>query len=201
MGRGPILERSRSSFHYQTIVRQSYSVLSTISNGYPQLKGRSPTRYSPVRHSRGIATLAVRLACLRRAASVRSEPGSNSPWYILKCIAASDIISSLTPLISLKEFVIANLSISFHGLFRSLASIVVSLSGHSNRGVFVRKLLVKPVRVLPTSPFDSSVTVLQQFPTLQTASFFPFPLVSKTIPNRSRFPAYGLFQLSLFAFA
>ena len=42
----------------------------------------SPTRYSPVRHSRiGASTnLAVRLACLRRAASVRSEPGSNSPW-------------------------------------------------------------------------------------------------------------------------
>ena len=42
----------------------------------------SPTRYSPVRHSRKGASsfLAVRLACLRRAASVRSEPGSNSPW-------------------------------------------------------------------------------------------------------------------------
>ena len=26
--------------------------------------------------------LAVRLACLRRAASVRSEPGSNSPWLL-----------------------------------------------------------------------------------------------------------------------
>jgi hypothetical protein len=35
-----------------------------------------PTRYSPVRHSR-IAT-SVRLACVRPAASVRSEPGSNS---------------------------------------------------------------------------------------------------------------------------
>ena len=35
-----------------------------------------PTRYSPVCHSR-IAT-SVRLACVRPAASVRSEPGSNS---------------------------------------------------------------------------------------------------------------------------
>ena len=44
----------------------------------------SPTCYSPVRHSRAGASsrLAVRLACLRRAASVRSEPGSNSPWFI-----------------------------------------------------------------------------------------------------------------------
>ena len=64
---------------------RAYSVLSAISNSYPQLKGTSPTRYSPVRHSRiGASTnLAVRLACLRRAASVRSEPGSNSPWLFL----------------------------------------------------------------------------------------------------------------------
>ena len=38
--------------------------------------GQVPTRYSPVRHS-CIAT-GVRLACVRHAASVRSEPGSNS---------------------------------------------------------------------------------------------------------------------------
>ena len=63
-----------------------YSVLSAISSGYPHLKGRLPTRYSPVRHSRKEASffLAVRLACLRRAASVRSEPGSNSPLFYFK---------------------------------------------------------------------------------------------------------------------
>ena len=63
-----------------------YSVLPAISNGYPHLKGRSPTCYSPVRHSRRRASssLAVRLACLRRAASVRSEPGSNSPLFYFK---------------------------------------------------------------------------------------------------------------------
>ena len=44
-----------------------------------------PTRYSPVRHSPPmcIAThcAAVRLACVKHAASVQSEPGSNSPIY------------------------------------------------------------------------------------------------------------------------
>ena len=46
----------------------------------------SSTCYSPVRHSGAGASsrLAVRLACLRRAASVRSEPGSNSPSFIHK---------------------------------------------------------------------------------------------------------------------
>jgi hypothetical protein len=51
--------------------------------GYSPPKGRSPTCYSPVRHSheapKGLTP--VRLACLIRAASVRSEPGSNSPSY------------------------------------------------------------------------------------------------------------------------
>ena len=55
--------------------------------GYSPPKGRSPTCYSPVRHSheapKGLTP--VRLACLIRAASVRSEPGSNSPLY---CVAS-----------------------------------------------------------------------------------------------------------------
>ena len=52
---------------------------SGISRSFPRLfrtSGQVPTRYSPVRHSR-VAT-SVRLACVRHAASVRSEPGSNS---------------------------------------------------------------------------------------------------------------------------
>ena len=64
-------------FFKQLIMRfvLSYPVLSVVSNGYPRLRGRLPTCYSPVRH--GIAT--IRLACIRHAASVNPEPGSNSP--------------------------------------------------------------------------------------------------------------------------
>ena len=61
----------------------SHSVLARLSASYPQLRGRLPTRYAPFRHScpACIATLGaiVRLACLIHAASVRSEPESNSP--------------------------------------------------------------------------------------------------------------------------
>ena len=46
---------------------------------YPKLEGRLSTCYSPVRRSRVPKDLTARLACLKRAASVRSEPGSNSP--------------------------------------------------------------------------------------------------------------------------
>ena len=58
----------------------TYAVLSSLSECYPPPKGRLPTRYSPVRHStRSRRNFLVRLACVRHAASVRSEPGSNSP--------------------------------------------------------------------------------------------------------------------------
>jgi hypothetical protein len=54
-----------------------YAVLIRLSAGYPPVQGRLVTRYAPVRHY-GIATT-VRLACIRPAASVHPEPGSNSP--------------------------------------------------------------------------------------------------------------------------
>ena len=56
-----------------------HAVLALLSEGYPPLKGRSPTRYSPVCHStHPLRDFRVRLACVRHAASVDSEPGSNS---------------------------------------------------------------------------------------------------------------------------
>ena len=64
-----------------TIKRQpDYSVLASLSRSYPKSRGRLPTRYSPVRHSTySRKSFRVRLACVRHAASVHSEPESNSP--------------------------------------------------------------------------------------------------------------------------
>jgi hypothetical protein len=56
-----------------------YAVLASLSGRYPPFEGRSPTCYSPVRHSTNpLRGFRVRLACVRHAASVDSEPGSNS---------------------------------------------------------------------------------------------------------------------------
>ena len=56
-----------------------HAVLASLSGRYPPLEGRSPTCYSPVCHStHGLLHFRVRLACIRHAASVDSEPGSNS---------------------------------------------------------------------------------------------------------------------------
>ena len=63
-----------------SIIKPDYSVLAPLSQSYPQSRGRLPTRYSPVRHStEGRSPVRVRLACVRHAASVHSEPESNSP--------------------------------------------------------------------------------------------------------------------------
>src|SRR3954447_20205102 len=56
-----------------------HAVLASLSGRYPPLEGRSPTCYSPVCHStHGLLHFRVRLACVRHAASVDSEPGSSS---------------------------------------------------------------------------------------------------------------------------
>ena len=72
-----LASRGRLSSHGE---RGAYSVLAAVSNCYSQHQGRSSTRYSPVRHStRGRSPFRVRLACVKHAASVQSEPESNSP--------------------------------------------------------------------------------------------------------------------------
>ena len=61
-----------------------YAVLDDVSIAYPPVTGMLLTRYAPLRRSPpGIATRAApRLACVKPAASVHPEPGSNSSLYI-----------------------------------------------------------------------------------------------------------------------
>ena len=70
---------NRKTFHHQPCDQQSYSVLAPVSEGYPKVWGRLLTCYSPVRRSSTPKGLSARLACVKHAASVRPEPGSNSP--------------------------------------------------------------------------------------------------------------------------
>ena len=58
----------------------TYAVLAILSDCYPPPIGTLPTCYSPVRRfTHGRSHFLPRLACVRPAANVRSEPGSNSP--------------------------------------------------------------------------------------------------------------------------
>ncbi len=82
IGRGPLNKRQVLRSPALITIRPRtgcHAVLAFLSKRYPPLEGRSPTRYSPVRHSTyGRSRFRVRLACVKHAASVDSEPGSNS---------------------------------------------------------------------------------------------------------------------------
>ena len=81
MVRGPIQQRGQRPLSpHAPRSSRSYAVLAVLSDCYPPLLGRLPTCYSPVRRfTKSRRTVLARLACVKHAASVRSEPGSNSP--------------------------------------------------------------------------------------------------------------------------
>ena len=72
-----------------------HPVLATLSSCYSGVQGTLPMHYSPFRHYTHIATRTVRLACLSHAASVRSEPGSNSStkFVIYNGVSADDLLA------------------------------------------------------------------------------------------------------------
>ena len=67
------------------VLYEEHRVLIRLSPGYPLLRGRLDTRYSPVRRSpasiASYRSAAPRLACVKPVASVHPEPGSNSSLY------------------------------------------------------------------------------------------------------------------------
>ena len=79
-GYAPVLARDLVLGSLGHVIKHYYAVLAIVSNSYPPLPGRLPTRYSPVRNSsrRASSSFSVLLACIRHAASVHPEPGSNS---------------------------------------------------------------------------------------------------------------------------
>ena len=90
-----------SSLCHATVWR--YRVLIRVSSGYSRLRGRFLTCYAPVRHSLSDPKVkSVRLACIKHAASVRPEPGSNSPSKSLN--AKHSLKSGALPYYSLREF-------------------------------------------------------------------------------------------------
>ena len=84
MGRGLVSWHKASEkvpcFSHSIHTVWSYPELARVSPGCSRPEGRLSTCYSPVRRfTRPRRDFLARLACVRHAASVRSEPGSNSP--------------------------------------------------------------------------------------------------------------------------
>ena len=100
--RKPISQRCQEHLSRQTDSGPaSYPVLIDLSASYPRLRGRLPTRYSPVRHSvppeASFRRPIVRLACMMHAASVSPEPGSNSPLWIFELAGHSIAEATVFP--------------------------------------------------------------------------------------------------------
>jgi hypothetical protein len=78
IGRGLILQREPKP----PFSRRTYAVLARVSPGCPPLQGRFPRVTHPSATLLAPKDFRVRLACVRHAASVQSEPGSNSSVHL-----------------------------------------------------------------------------------------------------------------------
>ena len=131
-----------------TLVRRRYAVLTVVSNWYPPLSGSSLYITHP---SAARSENPARLACVRPAASVQSEPWSNSS---IKVLSVTKVTLSLT---DLKQFCISHSTDKFH-FVKSIISahtddwlrIVKERALNSQSG---RRMLHFPV-------FKSSVTMI-----------------------------------------
>ena len=76
---------------------RSHAGLAAVSAGFPPVAGRLLTRYAPFRRSPAPVIAdrpaAPRLACVRPAASVHPEPGSNSSSYIISISLSRSVCS------------------------------------------------------------------------------------------------------------
>ena len=107
-----------------------YAVLARLSPGCTPDGGRLHTCYSPVRRSPAVSAstdpAAPRLACVKPAASVHPEPGSNSPLlvYIFRYLLFSFVLS-LGSVYPLCQFIG---TVRFDGKLMSFPVIVLSVS-------------------------------------------------------------------------
>ena len=97
MRRMPIFVRL-APFFPRGCPREIYAGLARLSAGCPPDKGRLHTCYSPVRRSpaggASSSPAAARLACVKPAASVHPEPGSNSPLLVIYSLYISAMLCS-----------------------------------------------------------------------------------------------------------
>ena len=80
-----LIDRGLLSRRLAPFFSRTYAVLAQVSPGYSPPRGRYPRVTHQYATLLRIAPFLVRLACVKRAASVDSEPGSNSRLNPLFC--------------------------------------------------------------------------------------------------------------------
>ena len=100
--------QSREARRSPAFILRSYAVLATLSSSYPPLLGTFRCITHPfATRQRSKLPVTVRLACVKHAASVQSEPGSNSSVQSL--FVDSFESSALLPSRSLKILTVTSL--------------------------------------------------------------------------------------------
>ena len=94
--------RCSPSLTYSSCKVYAYAVLAPFSRCCPPDRGRLLMYYSPVRHWH--PKMSVRLACIRHAASVHPEPGSNSPLSYFKFFVDSFLAGCFFILVQSSSF-------------------------------------------------------------------------------------------------
>ena len=109
-----------------------YAILVSVSGGYLPERGMLLTRYAPFRRSPSgniaIPHAAPRLACVKPAASVHPEPGSNSSLYNMNLYLSSSTLFihfGINALLASLSFISSLSMISFF-FSRSLAPFLLS---------------------------------------------------------------------------
>ena len=111
------------------MIQYYYGVLIHVSTGYPPVKGRLHTRYAPVRHSfKPESLITVRLACIKPAASVHPEPGSNSPYYFLVFLFRSSLFTiDYLPILPAVSNIFLRTKLPQHSFYAFLPTPLLSL--------------------------------------------------------------------------
>ena len=165
------------------VKHEDYPVLAAVSRCYPDHQGRSPTRYSPVRRStQDRSPFLARLACVKHASSVQSEPGSNSPVKNcegLTCIARILLYKFNSP----------------NSLFNCQRPWSLSQSGRGNSHFFPLlsttffNFLLKehPLRSQARWPFPQrrGAFLCEPAPVVNTFLRFSFAKISRPVPGPS----------------
>ena len=163
-------------------------VLFKVSSDYPSVNGRLHTRYAPVRRSpsRSIATsyAAPRLACVRPAASVYPEPGSNSPLSNLS--RSSSFLLELTSclfFLVLRPYQFFRNSFLLFWFWLSHSFNELSRSKESLKILFLRAIPFNPISRRPLS-LPSDLKAIDPFAGAKIIPFFtPFQIKSVKHPT------------------
>ena len=112
-------------------------------------------------YSQDCSHFLVRLACVRHAASVDSEPGSNSPFFLLR-VASANFIAQQSPVLLEKASAVCLVLLIFQESLRSPSLLFLRIdSSGSHYLVFKDPLSTTSVDITPTPTLYRKISYIR----------------------------------------